>query len=940
MSEGRKVETVNVVNLQDARATEHDLVGGKGANLGHLTGAGFRVPSGFVVTTNAYAAYLTDPATGAEIRRLLAEIDYDDIELLEEKTERIRETVARSPMPQSVSDDILAAYTAVGSNRYVAVRSSGTAEDLEGTSFAGLHDTYLDVIGPEHLLDAVRLCWASLWSARATVYRQRHGFDHFEAELAVVVQEMVASEVSGVMFTGNPRTAATDETVINASWGLGEAVVQGIVTPDEYTVKSGMLLIDGKPRPGSQHVLERSIGAKEKEYVRNPETGQGTIVVDTAAARRSETAMTDAQIVELAGVGERITSHYQGYPQDVEWALAEDTLYILQSRPITGVEFSWDADVNLSHQVTSFRYPPEDPIAVRTRAMADEAWTGAVTPLTYSWLANQWNQVWWEAAIRIGRRDLLERTPFNYYKGCAYWDCKLDSGIFSESALPMSRQWSVDRLPEEFREAALSANFGVFDWLKQLARSKTIRPDLGPYGWFKVMQDYIDNRRDESDGLPDSALPSLTDEELIAYSEQQAMVSERFNRSMCVPGFFFLCRDSMAALGKIVEEWYDGDNEHVFTHLVTGTPKRTWTVREHVDLFGLASLIRRNDELVAAFDRYRDGEFFDHVKTVESATDFRAGLEEFLATSGHRGHADRDLYFPRYCEEPWVLYSALSSHLKSEDDPVEQERKNNDLREAAYQEVLSNIKRGPLGFAKAEAFKIVHDYVMRFFTLRDDERWYGDRITFSIKKAALEMNRRMMERGIFETERDFYFLTFPELNSLFRTGAETKLTRWKIEGRMRNFDKYDQKLVSMPKYLLRNQPYQTQVRTAAFDEQGRPLLHGFGTSGGEVTAIARVVRSLKEVSRVNKGEIMITNSTDPGWTPIFAALSGVIVETGGLLSHSGCLAREYGFPAAHIEDAVSRIPDGATITLNGNTGWVRIDSVPADEPVLVEAAGS
>ncbi|GLP82992.1 PEP/pyruvate-binding domain-containing protein [Mycobacterium antarcticum] len=296
MSELQVSVDVNVVGLQDPRACEHELVGGKGANLGQLVRAGFRVPSGFVVTTGAYSSFLTVSGLEAEMRGLLAEIDYASVESLEATTERIRQLISGVQVPAALDAEMGKAYEEAGADRYVAVRSSGTAEDLEGTSFAGLHDTYLDVRGVEALLDAVKRCWASLWTARATGYRQHHGFDHFDARLAVVVQNMVESEVSGVMFTGNPRTAATDETVINASWGLGEAVVQGIVTPDEYTVKSGPLKIDGKLVVGSRHVLERAIGNKEKQYIRNPETGQGTVIEEVPPAHRAECALSDEVI--------------------------------------------------------------------------------------------------------------------------------------------------------------------------------------------------------------------------------------------------------------------------------------------------------------------------------------------------------------------------------------------------------------------------------------------------------------------------------------------------------------------------------------------------------------------------------------------------------------------------------------------------------------------
>jgi pyruvate,water dikinase len=934
---------VNVVDLRDPGAREHELSGGKGANLGHLVAAGFQVPGGFVVTTEAYSTFLTDSGVEAQILGLLAEIDYDSVDSLEKKTEQIRELLAGADVPASLSTAIRDAYQRLGSDHYVAVRSSGTAEDLEGASFAGLHDTYLDVLGGEELLASIKRCWASLWTARATGYRERNGFDHFEARLAVVVQEMVESEVSGVMFMANPRSGATDETVINASWGLGEAVVQGIVTPDEYTVKSGMLNIDGEIVVGSQHVLERTIGSKEKQYVRNPETGQGTVIEEVPLAKRSVSAMSDEHITQLAAIGRRVTAHYAEYPQDIEWALANDTLYLLQSRPITGVNFSWDNDINHGFRITTDNYPPEIPFAVRTRAMADEGWTGGITPLMFSWRGNLWNTCFWEAATRIGRPDLRDRTPMVYHKGYAYWDCGFDKGLMLESALPMSRSFSLERLPDDFKQDLDDIRFGAFDWVKQLVRATVNRPDLGLYSWLNKLKDYIDNpaQHKRADGVSDSQLPLFTDGELVAYLDHQIMFEDEYNKDIGVVGFFMRCRDAMAALAEIVNRWYTGDNVDAFTHLVTGTPERTWTLKEHIALWEMTNHIRGDRKLREAFDKHPGREFFDHIKDLDSATDFRAAVDAFLQMSGHRGHPDRDIIYTRYADDPGMIYSALVSHLKSDENPLEQEHRNNELRNAAHDDVLANLRRGPLGFAKAEAFKLVHDYVLQFLTCRDNERWVIDRNTYSIRKALLELNRRMMERNLFETDDDFWFLTIDELVEYNKNPqGNPKLVRWKIEGRRRNYELWERKEVSMPKFLERNQARQTETRAVFVDDEGRTVFHGSGTSSGEVTATARVIRSLSDVGRVNKGDILITNSTDPGWTPIFAALSGVIVETGGLMSHSGCLAREYGFPAAHVEDTVAQIPDGATITLNGSEGWVRIENDGAPTGDGTESAES
>ncbi|WP_457752041.1 phosphoenolpyruvate synthase [Thermococcus sp.] len=339
------------------------LVGGKGANLGELTNAGIPVPPGFCVTAEAYKYFVSNVKVSKEdIRRavgekgVLAEVlanapdeprtlqdwimdivertNVDDSRELMDNTELIRKLILAMPMPKEIADEVLDAYHKLSQrfNKdavYVAVRSSATAEDLPEASFAGQQETYLDVYGDEDLLENVRKCWASLWTARATFYRAKQGFDHRKVYLSAVVQKMVNSETSGVMFTANPVTNNRNEIMINAAWGLGEAVVSGAVSPDEYIVEKG-----------TWKIKEKYIAKKEVMVVRNPETGKGTVFVKVADFLGPEyvekQVLTEEQIIEVAKMGAKIEEHYQ-YPQDIEWAYDADDgkLYIVQSRPIT-----------------------------------------------------------------------------------------------------------------------------------------------------------------------------------------------------------------------------------------------------------------------------------------------------------------------------------------------------------------------------------------------------------------------------------------------------------------------------------------------------------------------------------------------------------------------------------------------------------------------------
>ncbi|WP_456321053.1 phosphoenolpyruvate synthase [Palaeococcus sp. (in: euryarchaeotes)] len=326
--------------FEDLRKTDVPLVGGKGANLGEMTSAGIPVPPGFCVTAEAYKYFVENVKVedGRSLQEWIMEViagtNVDDSKQLQENTAKIREKIISMEMPGEIGKEIEEAYKTLSErfNKdavFVAVRSSATAEDLPEASFAGQQETYLDVYGVEDVIEKVKKCWASLWTARATFYRAKQGFDHSKVYLSAVVQKMVNSETSGVMFTANPVTNDRNEIMINAAWGLGEAVVSGSVSPDEYIVEKG-----------TWKIKEKYIAKKEVMVVRNPETGKGTVYVKVADFLGPEwvekQALTEEQIVEVAQVGAKIEEHY-GWPQDIEWAYDKDDgkLYIVQSRPIT-----------------------------------------------------------------------------------------------------------------------------------------------------------------------------------------------------------------------------------------------------------------------------------------------------------------------------------------------------------------------------------------------------------------------------------------------------------------------------------------------------------------------------------------------------------------------------------------------------------------------------
>lgn len=331
MSEFKYIKWFNEIDKNDI-----PVVGGKGANLGELTQKGLDVPPGFCITAGAYIHFIDYAGLDDTIKELVIGLDEENSIELQNTSSQIQDRINKAEIPEDLKLEIIKAYKEFSNkvnleNPEVAVRSSATAEDLPEASFAGQQDTYLHISGEEELINYVRRCWASLWTARAIYYREKQNFDHFDVSLSVVIQKMVNSEKSGVMFTANPVNNNTDEMMINASWGLGEAVVSGAVTPDEYIVSKD-----------KKEIIEKHIAEKTLMIVKK-DNGVGTAEINVGDYigfdSINKQCLSDEEIMKLANYGLKIEEVY-GSHQDIEWGFDKDTkeLYILQSRPITTIK--------------------------------------------------------------------------------------------------------------------------------------------------------------------------------------------------------------------------------------------------------------------------------------------------------------------------------------------------------------------------------------------------------------------------------------------------------------------------------------------------------------------------------------------------------------------------------------------------------------------------
>ncbi len=317
---------MNIAWFEDLGKDDVAIAGGKGANLGEMVKAGLPVPPGFVVTAQAYSYFLKESGLAERIMEILRDTDVDNNDELTKASQEIRELITSSPMPEALAKEILENYHKLSQRvgkeeEFVAVRSSATAEDLPGASFAGQQDTFLNVKGDE-VIEYVRRCWSSLFTPRAIFYREKKGFAHERVAIAVVVQKMVNAEKAGVMFSVHPATGEKDKIVIEAAWGLGEGVVSGTVTPDHYVVDKN-----------SNKLLHKEIAMKEIMFTKDEKTGK-TVKVKLPPERAGAQVLTEEEIAQLAELGKKVEEHF-GSPQDIEWAYEAGELYLLQSRPIT-----------------------------------------------------------------------------------------------------------------------------------------------------------------------------------------------------------------------------------------------------------------------------------------------------------------------------------------------------------------------------------------------------------------------------------------------------------------------------------------------------------------------------------------------------------------------------------------------------------------------------
>jgi pyruvate,water dikinase len=634
-------------------------------------------------------------------------------------------------------------------------------------------------------------------------------------------------------------------------------------------------------------------------------------------------------------MGRNVTVFYEGLPQDIEWALVGNSFFLLQSRPVTGVEFTWEEDLDLWPSL------PEDNEIIWTRAWADEVWTGAITPLMWS-VRGRWMRDGGSANYRhFGMGELADLRAYKYRQGTVYYNTRADE-LIAEYCLPPSlREHFLNRLHPSQLEKTINTPFDLWRCLNMFLRIEETQPEMG-IGNFSI-GNYILEKKSPSSKKYDlrrklvrSAFPkdldliekeiqSLTDEEL-----RQRLETHNNVFSVGVArgawGIIHIYAPVIRALlDGVLRYWYKGDNQNAFIEVLSGVPERTQQFNDDYAFWNLADMIRHSKKLQMLMNEFEGAAFFEELKNHEEGHAFLSEYENFLEVSFYRGHADRDIYFNRRIEDPGLDYEALRvlSRVEDIESPEEREEKLNKRREIATAEVIENLAKQPLGDVKVAIFKFLASYSLRFFMGRDDSRPMSDIVTFQKKLVLNEFGNRTISRGLLEGERDYYFLSLDELCELLEGNESQSLAKAKINARKKGFNRFLTHEEDPPLFLKGNEPMD---EVEPLDSNNEGTLKGFGTSRGKVTGRARVIPTLNDIGRLEKGDILICHGTDPGWTSAFSIVGGVVAQTGGMLAHFSCLSREYGIPAVSLPNAIKLIKDGSIISVNGDNGVVKLVS--------------
>ncbi|MFS0838737.1 phosphoenolpyruvate synthase [Paenibacillus sp. 1P03SA] len=866
-----------VLGFQEMENTQLMLVGGKGLNLGELSKIeGLHVPEGFCVTTVGYEKAIGQNETYHALLNELITLRIEDRVRIGEISRKIRELIMKAEIPSDVAEAVTRYLSQFGEEHAYAVRSSATAEDLPHASFAGQQDTFLNIIGVEAVLRHIGKCWASLFTDRAVIYRIQNGFDHRQVYLSVIVQRMVFPQASGILFTADPVTSNRKLLSIDAGFGLGEALVSGLVSPDCYKVQEDT-------------IVEKRIAAKKLAIYGRKEGGTETRQIDPG--QQKDQILTEQQIVRLARIGRQIEAHF-GCPQDIEWCLVDDTFYIVQSRPITTLYPIPEADDQENHVYISVGH--------------QQMMTDPIKPLGLSFFL-----LTTSAPMRkAGGRLFVDVTAMlassesreNLLTGMGQHD-----PLLKDALMTLIDRDFIKLVPDDTKETRPGAsNKGM--------------PPAGAQPQFDkdpaIVSDLIKRSQTSIEELKQN-IQTKSGTDLFDFILED--IQQRLKKILFDPqssAVFMAAMNASSWVNEKMNEWLGEKNA---ADALSQSVAHNITSEMGLALLDVADAIRPYPEVIDYLQHVKDDNFLDELVKFEGGKESRDAITTYLNKYGMRCAGEIDITRIRWSEKPVTLVPLILGNIKNF-EPNESGRKFGQGQQEALKkekELIERLKQLPEGDEKAQETKRMIDLIRNFIGYREYPKYGMVNRYFIYKQALLKEAGQLVQAGVIQDKEDIYYLTFQELHEAVRTH---QLDYSIIDQRKEEYTLYEK--LTPPRVITSD----GEIVTGKYKRENLPAdaIAGLPVSSGVIEGRARVILNMEDAD-LEDGDILVTAFTDPSWTPLFIAIKGLVTEVGGLMTHGAVIAREYGLPAVvGVENATKLIKDGQRIRVHGTEGYIEI----------------
>ncbi|PFC82254.1 phosphoenolpyruvate synthase [Bacillus anthracis] len=863
-----------VLDFQEIEKTQLSLVGGKGLNLGELSKIqGIQVPEGFCVTTVGYEKAVEQNEELQTLLQQLTKLKKEERAQIGKMSKKIREVIMAVQIPTDVAEAVAHYLSRFGKEHAYAVRSSATAEDLPYASFAGQQDTYLNIIGEEAILQHVRKCWASLFTERAVIYRMQNGFEHNQVSICVVVQKMVFPEASGILFTADPVTSNRKVLSIDASFGLGEALVSGLVSADNYKVKEG-------------EITETMIATKKIAIYAVKEGGTETKQIDPAQQQLQ--TLSEQQILQLVSIGRQIEAYF-GCPQDIEWCLAHNTFYIVQSRPITTLYPIPEENDGGNHVYISVGH--------------QQMMTDAMKPLGLSFFLLTTNAPMRKAGGRLfvdATQQLASPASRDYLINTLG---KSDPLVRDALTTIIERDNFITLLPDDEKGKSVGKSVPPANSQPEIENDPAIVTNLIQNSEASIEELKRNMQTKSGVDVLDFILEDIQQLKKVLFNPQSiAVIMAGMNASTWI--------------NEKMEQWLGEKNA---ADTLSQSVQNNITSEMGLALMDVADVIRPYQEVITYLQHVEDDSFLNELVQFKGGEEARDAILTFLNKYGMRCSGEIDITKTRWSEKPTTIIPMILNNIRDFEYGASKRKFEEGLQEALKkeEELLNRLQQLPDGKQKVEETKRMIRNIRNFIGYREYPKYGMINRYFIYKQALLKEAEQLVQSGVIHEVDDIYYLTFEELHEVVRTN---KLDYELIHKQKNDYKLYEK--LTPPRVMTSD----GEIITGKYKRENLPAdaIAGLPVSSGVVEGRARVILNMEEAN-LEEGDILVTAFTDPGWTPLFVSIKGLVTEVGGLMTHGAVIAREYGLPAVvGVENATKRIKDGQRIRVHGTEGYIEV----------------